>query len=194
MSDERPQLPFKNLGERLKTIREKLHESVAEVSGAVEIDETDLYKIEQGKERPSEDILMLLISHFGMQDDDEATNLWKLAGYEQPRNDASLAPGRSEHSDEAGSRAAVLIMAVDPRVIYSDHVQVTANPGGIVINFSQGAGTPQAITTARVGMSRDTARNVIYTLQSALAQSEPRQLPAAGASINDDKPEPKLHK
>ena len=39
MSEEAQQVPFKTLGEKLKTIRQKLHESMAEVSGAVEIEE-----------------------------------------------------------------------------------------------------------------------------------------------------------
>lgn len=175
MSDEQSQPRFKYLGEHLKTIREKLHESVAEVSGAVEIEETMLQKIEQGQLRPSEDILMLLISHFGMQDE-EASKLWKLAGYEPPRTDQAMS-GRDQ-GDDLGGRATVLIMAVDPRVIYSDSLHVTVNPAGIVMNFAQGHGTPQAITTARVGMSRDQARNVVRVLQEALDNTEPRQLPA----------------
>src|SRR6185369_17990187 len=85
MSEDGNQLPFNTLGDKLKTIRQKLHESVAEVSGAVEIDEQSLQRIEQGTERPTEDILMLLINHFGMQDDD-AASLWQLAGYDQPHD------------------------------------------------------------------------------------------------------------
>jgi len=173
MSEERTQPPFKNLGERLKTLREKMHESVAEVSGAVEIDETMLQKIEQGQMRPSEDILMLLISHFGMQDDDAGV-LWKLAGYEQPQP----GNGRDSHEDLAGSRAAVLIMAVDPRIMYTDNVQVSATMSGVTMSFGQGGGPTQQITTARVGMSREQAQHVLQALQMALNNSEPRQLPA----------------
>lgn len=184
MSNEREQIPFKNLGERLRTIREKLHESVAEVSGAVEIDESALKQIEQGESRPSEDILMLLISHFNMQED-EATKLWKLAGYEQPR-DGDYIPSRDQ-DDAPGNRAAVLIMAVDPRVIYSDSVQVTANQTGVVINFAQGVGTPQSITTARIGMSRDQAQTVLYALQTALERSQPRHLPHGEDKSDDTK-------
>jgi len=174
MSEERPQEPFKPLGEELKTLRQKLHESVSEVSGAVEIDEQRLQRIEEGQERPSEDILMLLINHFGMQDD-EATKLWQLAGYDQPND-------RKESSGETpNNRTMVMIMAVDPRVIYSDGVQITANESGVVFNFGQGMGTPQAITTARVGMSREQAYAVLRTLNQVLEGStpRPRQLPAS---------------
>lgn len=178
MSDARPEQPFKKLGDRLKTIRQKLHESVAEVSGAVEIDEPTLKRIEQGDERPSEDILMLLISHFGMQDD-EAAGLWQLAGYEQPRND--------DHDHHVSDKSTILVMAVDPRVIYSDGVQVTANNNGVVMSFSQSNGSPNPLTTARIGMSREHAEAVIRTLQEALRRTSPRQL-SDGTPPKDNQP------
>ncbi|HEY5805958.1 MAG TPA: helix-turn-helix transcriptional regulator [Candidatus Saccharimonadales bacterium] len=171
MSEEHQDQPFKILGEKLKTIRQKLHESVAEVSGAVEIDEQSLLKIEQGKERPSEDILMLLINHFGMQDD-EAANLWQLAGYDNPNDQEREHVGRQDHQN----RTMVMIMAVDPRIIYSDGAQVTANASGVVIGFSQGAGTPQALTTAKIGMSREQAYSLLHVLAQTLEASKPRQL------------------
>ncbi len=171
--------PFKQLGDRLKTIRQKMHESVAEVSGAVEIDEQELQRIEQGNARPSEDILLLLINHFGMQDDD-ADKLWQLAGYEPPHDDREEPQAESQNS-----RTMVMIMAVDPRIIYSDGVQVTANNSGVVLNFAQGVGTSHAMTTSRIGMSRSQAMGLITTLQRALEKSKPRQLPAG------DKPEQK---
>lgn len=172
MSEQQQEQPFKTLGEKLKIIRQKLHESVAEVSGAVEIDEQLLVKIEQGKERPSEDILLLLINHFGMQDDDAAT-LWQLAGYDEP-HDHDEKPG---HPDGSQNRTMVMIMAVDPRVIYSDGAQVTANANGVILGFSQGVGTPHALTTAKIGMSREQAYSLMHTLERTLKASEPRQLP-----------------
>jgi transcriptional regulator with XRE-family HTH domain len=171
MSEKQKEQPFKKLGEKLKTIRQKLHESVAEVSGAVEIDEQALQRIEQGHERPAEDILMLLINHFGMRED-EAAGLWKLAGYDPPS-----AEGRDRDNDEpSNSRSAVLVMAVDPRIIYSDGVQVTASSNGVVVSFSQASGTQNMLTTAKIGMSREQAYAVIRTMQDALNRSEPRQL------------------
>jgi transcriptional regulator with XRE-family HTH domain len=173
MSENRQELPFKVLGSKLKTIRQKLHESVSEVSGAVEIDERSLERIEQGHERPAEDILMLLINHFGVQDD-AAASLWQLAGYDQPHDHHH----DNDRDDQPNNRTMVMIMAVDPRIIYSDGAQVTANSAGVVINFAQGVGTPQSLTTARVGMSRDQAYSLVRTLQQTLDQSTPRQLPS----------------
>jgi transcriptional regulator with XRE-family HTH domain len=168
MSQEGQLPPFKSLGERLRIIRQKLHESAAEVSGAVEIDEPTLTRIEQGQERPAEDILMLLISHFGMHEE-EAAGLWQLAGYEPPRDDDDTI---DEHTMNH-NKATILVMAVDPRVIYSDGVQVQANPNGVVVNFSQGNGSQHQLTTARIGMSRQQAKNVMLALQEALRHSEP---------------------
>lgn len=174
MSENQGQ-PFKHLGEKLRAIRQKLHESVAEVSGAVEIDERTLDRIEQGRERPAEDILLLLINHFGMRED-EAASLWQLAGYDQPRTQDG--ENGSQHDDSV-NRSTILVMAVDPRVMYSDGVQVTANKSGVTISFSQGNGTGNPLTTAKVGMSREQAHAVIHTLQEALHRSEPKQLPGS---------------
>ena len=184
MSDQPQEQPFKTLGDKLKTIRQKLHESVAEVSGAVEIDEQSLQRIEQGKERPSEDILLLLINHFGMQDDD-ASSLWQLAGYDQPSYDRE--DNHSIPHGDSPNRTMVMIMAVDPRVIYSDGVQVTANSNGVIMGFSQGVGTPQAITTAKIGMSREQAYALLRVLQQTLEASKPRQLPSR-TDQKDDHP------
>jgi transcriptional regulator with XRE-family HTH domain len=179
MSDKRQPLPFKSLGIRLKTIRQKLQESVADVSGAVEIDESMLQRIEQGSERPSEDILLLLISHFGMRDD-EAASLWQLAGYDPPHDHDHDLP-----DDLKNDRNLVLVMAVDPRVMYSDNIQVQINPNGVVMNFSQASTSGRPLTTARVGMSREQAYNVLRSLQETLNGSEPRELPATTASTED---------
>ena len=172
MSDNEQEQPFKNLGDKLKIIRQKFNESVAEVSGAVEIDEQSLLKIEQGRVRPSEDILLLLINHFGVQDDD-AASLWQMAGYDDPSNDDDQPHGSQT---DGQNRTMVMIMAVDPRVIYSDGAQVTANSNGVILGFSQGVGTPQAITTAKIGMSREQAYSLLHTLERTLQASEQRQL------------------
>lgn len=174
MNEQRQDHPYKHLGDKLKTIRQKLHESVAEVSGAVEIDESTLNRIEQGLERPSEDILMLLISHFGMRDD-EAVSLWQLAGYEPPHHDHDHR--HDLRDDIASGRTAILVMPVDPRIIYSDSVQVQANSSGVVVSFSQGGAGSNSLTTARVGMSREQASNVVRVLQEVLSRTQPRQLP-----------------
>jgi transcriptional regulator with XRE-family HTH domain len=171
-----PAYPFKTLGQRLKTLRQKLQETVDEVSGAIEIDSTLLKRYEQGLERPAEDILMLLISHFGMQEI-EAAALWQLAGYELP-SDQDL-------PEDVIDRSMVLVMAIDPRVIYSDGVQITANDTGVVLNFTQG-GDKRQLVAARIGMSREQATNVLHVLQKVLQQTPNRLLPP---SVENQKPD-----
>src|SRR5689334_15557382 len=84
MSDKKEQeVPFQTLGSRLRRLRDHAKETLAEVAGAVEIDTRTLEAFEDGSDRPSEDILELLISHFSIQGL-EADKLWKLADYDIP--------------------------------------------------------------------------------------------------------------
>jgi len=177
--NENKQLPYKPFGAILRRLRERNRESIAEVSGAVEIDEHVLDEIESGIERPSEDILLLLISHFSVEDD-KAAELWQLAGYDQGADD-----GRGhehDHDRETNNRQQTLMIMIDPRVMYSDTMEVTANQKGVVLNFSQTAGQSdgQPLTVARIGMSREQAKLVMGVLHQALYDLDnprpPRQL------------------
>jgi transcriptional regulator with XRE-family HTH domain len=161
-------IPYETLGSQLRHLRERNRESMAEVSGAVEIDEADLGKIESGAERPSEDILLLLISHFAVEDD-KAAELWQLAGYDRQEDE-------HEHEQTQNGRAQTLMVMIDPRVMYSDSVEVVANNKGVVLNFSQSAGqNGQPLTISRIGMSHDQAKMVMGVLHQALYDLEHRQ-------------------
>lgn len=184
MSNEQQKLPFKALGQRLRALRQRLQESVPEVSGAVEIDAELLERIESGMERPSEDILQLLINHFDIHD--EAESLWRLAGYEMPHDHTHDIEDIAQQS-RAGT---VMIMAMDPRVVYSDQVHINANRAGIVLNFTQKT-TPNPLVAARVGMSREQAAEVARIIQEALHRTEPRRLqrPPQSTDGPDSKPD-----
>lgn len=164
--------PYRILGWHLKLAREQLSESVAEVSGAVEIDTEDLERIEQGKKRPSEDVLALLINHFNLADM-EANSLWELAGY--------LSKGIT--SDDFSK--------LDLRIMYTDLVHMTVNDSGVVINFLQdGAINNQPLAVSRVGMSKDQARHMLSLLQGALEKSnqpETNLLPPKHNFLDDAK-------
>ena len=166
MSDRNKQIPYETLGNALRKLRERNRESVAEVSGAVEIEEKALAKIEAGQDRPSEDILLLLISHFAVEDD-KAAEMWQLAGYDKSHSeDAPEGSG-------ANGRSQTLMVMIDPRVMYSDTVEVVANKQGVVLNFSQNAGqNGQPLTVSRIGMSRDQAKMVMGILHQALFDME----------------------
>jgi transcriptional regulator with XRE-family HTH domain len=170
MQEPTSNLPYKSLGNHLRYLRQQTDESVAEVSGAVEIDIEELEKIEQGLSRPSEDILMLLINHFDIQDT-EAVRLWDLAGYDGQRGD------RLSLSNDLLGKTTTLLLAVDTRTMYTDGIQAFANKQGVEVTFTHGKGQP----VARLGMSREQANQVIHTLQVALLKSQylggPQALP-----------------
>ncbi|MGB4800654.1 MAG: helix-turn-helix transcriptional regulator [Candidatus Saccharimonadales bacterium] len=169
MSDTKTPHPFQPLGKKLRHLREERHESLAEVSAAVEINEADLAVIESGTDRPSEDILMLLISHFDIGED-FADELWELAGYESQSDPRDDDPQNSKHDDhEDLKRTATMMIMLDPRVMYSDSVEVISNQQGVILNFAQTAGPNSApLTVSRVGMSYDQAKAVMGILHQML--------------------------
>lgn len=183
---EQEHKPFIDLGGTLKRLRQQQKESLAEAAGAVELAEEELLRIEQGYERPSEEILMLLIKHFAMLED-EAVQLWELAGYDKiDTDDDDISDAKN------GTKSIVMTIAMDPRVMYSDSVHISGNPNGLVFTFLQpGGGQLPAIPVSRVGMSRDQAKKMMELLKDTLDQldkasgnSDPNHLPPS-----TDKPE-----
>lgn len=167
--------PFATLGDKLKSLRQRHKESLAEAAGAVEITEEELVHIEQGYTRPSEEILLLLINHFDTPEAD-ALRLWELAGY-----DADDKTGRGDDID-APAKMTIMAVTFDPRIVYSDSVQINGNKHGVVLNFMQpGSGGVPSLPAARVGMSRDQAKHMLRVLHDTLAQLDslnaPKQLP-----------------
>jgi transcriptional regulator with XRE-family HTH domain len=168
MNEREKSLPYETLGSQLRHLRERNRESMSEVSGAVEINENELGEFEAGTERPSEDILLLLISHFAVEDD-KAAELWRLAGYDRQEDEREQEPVQN-------ARQQTLMVMIDPRVMYSDSVEVVANNKGVVLNFSQAAGqNGQPLTVSRIGMSHDQAKMVMGILHQALYDLENRR-------------------
>jgi len=157
--------PFTTLGRHLKYVRQQLDESLAEVSGAVEIEEQRLEKIEAGEERPTEDILLLLISHFGMQEQ-QAVQLWELADYGDELPDHA-----KQDIDQVINKSVVMVLAMDTRAIYSDGVEAIVNKAGITLNFTQEGGKADNTPVSRIGMSVDQAEEVLRTLQQAILKA-----------------------
>ena len=171
-----PKAPFTTLGKHLKYVREQLNRTLSEVSGAVEIDEDKLARIESGFERPAEDILLLLISHLEVQDQ-EAVQLWELAGYDGDVPDQF----RANIDLPAGAKNAVVLLALDIRTIYSDGLEVQTSPAGLTLNFTQASAVNQTTAVARVGMSYEQAEQVLKTLERSLLRARyqrgPKGLP-----------------
>jgi transcriptional regulator with XRE-family HTH domain len=171
------QFPYKRLGSHLKRRRQKLQASLAEVSGAVEVELETLTAIEAGSRRPTEDILLLLISYFSIKEE-EANALWKLAGYDVPE--------AANESDTALGPQQVMVLPVDARVVYTDMAHVATTPYGITINFMQSSGLDgRPLAVSRVGMSREHALKVLGLLQKALIEDTPKLLPAPENTSDD---------
>jgi len=155
--------PFEAFGNRLKELRQKTKESIAEVSGAVEIDASALVNIESGKTQPAEDIVLLLISHFALKED-EALRMWELAGY--PQENTGLT---SVIADNNGMVQTAYVSKEDARILYTDMVHVNANKYGVVINFLQGLGAKnQTMSVSRIGMSHEHAQSLLEVLQKTI--------------------------
>lgn len=180
---EKHDKPYISLGKELARIRARMQESLAEVAGAVEIENDILKSYENGQNRPSEDILDLLISHFLIKEK-EASKLWKLAGYEE---------NKSNENDEVGIiQQPIMLLPFDARIIYTDTMNVIIDKHGVVINFMQSAGIAgQQVPAARVGMSLEYAKKVAETLQqtikTATEQQKPKNLPSPKSDKNDTK-------
>src|SRR3989344_7732701 len=129
--DEQPKLgQYRSLGKSLKELRTRAHESLAEVSGAVEIDVKQLAGYELGHDKPGEEILLLLLSHFGAKDD-EALRLWELAGYNMDK--IPVAHLTNVDVDQPANKK-------DNRILFTDVVDVVVNNYGVVMNFMQSSG------------------------------------------------------
>lgn len=161
--------PYITLGNHLKYVREQSNQSLAEVSDAVEIDEEQLARIEAGLERPSEDILMLLISHFDVQDR-EAVQLWELAEYDSDLPD--IFKQQDQEPIRLDGKPMVMLMAVDVRTMYSDGLEVTVNQAGVTLNFTQTVNSSQQAPVARVGMSHAQAVQVMRALEQAMLRAK----------------------
>lgn len=150
--------PFKDFGKRLKEIRERSHKSLLEVSGAVEHDPEYIQMLEEGIERPSEELLVLLVSHFELEES-EAISLWKLAGYGPNSQE-----GNNQHKVTS-----VYLPLPDAKIVYTDMVNVSANKFGVTINFLQGLGSDnQPMAVSRVGMSIEHAESFLRILTETI--------------------------
>jgi transcriptional regulator with XRE-family HTH domain len=175
-SDEKP---YANLGQHIRNVREQSKRSLAEVSGAIEIDEPTLKRIETGQQRPEEDVMLLLISYFGIQDQ-EALHLWELADYDSELRDHLELNERvssQKSADTSGliNKSVVMMLAMEVRTLYSDGLNIHANNNGLTLNFTQS--TPSSsdqlidVSVARVGMSYSQAEQVLKSLEQALLKA-----------------------
>lgn len=172
---QRGKFPYQSLGSRLTEIRKQSLETIHEVAGSVELDSEVISRYEKGEERPSEDVLLLLISHFDIKDD-EADELWELAGY-------TAAP--QSPSAELPNLPTLVVVPNDTRIIYTDTANISVNNFGVVMSFMQNGANNQPMSLGRYGMSMEHAKSMLEVLTRTIAQAEsakhPKQLPSSTA-------------
>ena len=141
--------PYEKLGEELKQLRQRHKESLSEVCGAVEIDEHILERYEAGFDRPDEEIMDLLISHYQVQGPN-ANRLWELAGYD---SDRLLDDGQIVEEAMAAAKQLIMVLATDARTIYTDGVSIDCNKSGLQITFTQSLNNAKPMVVSKLGMS-----------------------------------------
>lgn len=162
--------PYVNLGIHLKKVREQSKRSLSEVSGALEIDETELSKIEAGLERPDEDLMLLLISYFDMVDQ-EALRVWELAEYDSDLDEHMEFEPLDTNQVPPMAKPMLMLLSMEPRSMYSDGVEVSWNKAGITMEFSQA--TPKGpLSVSKIGMSYDQAAEVLKCLERAMLHAK----------------------
>jgi transcriptional regulator with XRE-family HTH domain len=150
--------PYVKFGQVLHTLRRSYHVSKKELCGALEINEDYLHKLESGVEKPSEDLIEQMISHFAL-DDNLADNLWRLAGF------------TNDKLEDVIAHTAVLPLS-ELKVAYTDMVHVSVNNFGVVLNFMQNVGpNNQPVVVSRLGMSKEHAQSVVDVLARTLKAS-----------------------
>ena len=162
--------PYESFGTKFKEIRLKAKETLLDVSGAVESDLSILESVESGEYQPSEDLVLLLISHFALKEDD-ALDFWELAGYQQEKTGTT-----SITADDQGVVQKAYVTAGDVRILYTDMVHVKSNRHGLVINFLQSLGSDDhTVAVSRVGMSHAHAESLLEVLQKTLQETKKQQ-------------------
>lgn len=169
---------YRDFGNELKRLRQDAHKTIIEVSGAFEIEPGLLDRIEQGYEKPPEEIVLQAISHFDI-DESEAVKLWELAGY--TRGETQVPESEAELPNVAQPNVVAIAMPYQPQVysenraIYTDLVNIGANNFGLTVTFKQnGRKGDKPTIVAKLGMSIDHAKSLARLLDGAVAKVEGR--------------------
>ncbi len=161
--------PHRVIGLRLKNLREQAKESLLEVSGAVEVELDLLQDIESGKCLPDEDVLLMLINHFKVSDQ-ESMKLWELAGYGKVADKESMI-------DEQLLKQITMIIPIDNKVAYTDSARVSSNINGVTIDFTLMVGNAKPQTVSKVGMSLEQALQLSKLIDMAVQVAKQPRMP-----------------
>ena len=180
-SDNNNQL--KALGQKIRSKRLDLKQSLSEVSGSIEIDENELIKIETGLQKPSQEVLELIIEHFKITEM-EANTLFDLAGY----GSENIFPSNlMEFLQSLGTKCIVMLSPIEQKVVLSDSLDIHIDKDNIVFNFKQILGNNQPTSVSKVAMNVNQAYQVMDLLTKALIKHNYLKNPKSLPSKSDNK-------
>lgn len=184
MSEEKN---YQRFGGQLKKIRLEAKKTLTDVSGAVELPEDKLSKIEKGTLRPREDLIFLLANYFKLSKP-QTQQLRHLAGYREKRrktpSQANQSPADLKmHLEDFIGRhladsAGLLLTFTEPmqdKALYTNKTDVNISHNGVIIQFSQSTFMEKghiSMPVAKVGMSLEHAQQFSKILIQALKKIE----------------------
>lgn len=172
-------------GRILKKYRLQAEESITETATKLGIDRSYLSKLEHGHEKPSKAVLNQLISHFSLPEV-EALMLWHIANKRVESIPQGTPSTQSSIRKEVRFNMNQMIQKPQEELrvnvpegmsaVYTDSAFVTVNPNGLMLDFSQSlASSGMHNVVARVGMSYETARGMMDTLQKQIAIADQKK-------------------
>jgi Protein of unknown function (DUF3467) len=186
--------PYELLGETLRRYRESTLKSVDDLAAVMELKVSEITELEAGNLKPTENVIEMFSSHFKLSDMEEDM-LWEQAGYPDPEMyqegfcpghdnefetchdsvNAPHMPGMPMFSDPGITH---IVVPAESRVLFTDMSHVTTSTMGVNINFIQ-SNVPNLppVVVARVGMSKEHAKQLIDILTEGLEKLEEQGKP-----------------
>lgn len=178
--------PFESFGNKLRIYRQRNRKNITSASKALKIDRTHLSKLENGHERPSQKVMLAIVSHYSLSVA-ETAELWALAGYQHGWGGTQQGKGvtgmdlngiGTANKPPQGATQLQINTPADKPILYCDSVFVSSNQFGVVMDFVQAgfgatttANKQQLNVVSRVGMSREHAKVMLETLLKNLEMS-----------------------
>lgn len=166
--------PYRKLGAELRKLRQDAQETLLDVSAAVEVETQYLMRVEAGVVQPSEDILILLMNHFDV-DDKEALFLWQQANYME------------EKTDDTMPAQVYIVPFADNKISFSDQVAVSSSKkGDVVVSFFQPGVDGKPVVNARIGMNHATAQELASQIAAISQTAQPTRLLPTKTTTEDN--------
>ena len=192
---------LRKFGKLLKNYRRKAGLGASSFAENLDVDRSYISKLENGRERPSKNLLSKLSFLLSLSPEEVAL-LWTLSGKSYHGMVLENYSIDSAHGKEvikekmpteqtnggalptAGSKPSFTIkLNSDQAIVYTDVAAINSNPYGLIINFGQtGGSSNEAVITTRVGMSIEHAKALLAALTDNIRKAEMKKAVKTGAT------------